>query len=80
MGSEFRIWAETLADLRNRLHRLAEPSRTEAGEETYLISAATDRCNAKIRNALMDIKIMIGTHRGLEQWKPALKAGFPPEL
>jgi len=54
------------------------PSHRGRRPANYLISAATDRCNAKIRNALMDIKIMIGTHRGLEQWKPVLKAGFPP--
>jgi hypothetical protein len=76
---EFRIWAESLADLRDKLQQLAAPARTEASKETYLISAATDRCNAKIRNGLMDIKILIGTDRGLEHWKPVLKAGFPLE-
>ena len=74
---EFRIWAETLTDLRDKLQQRAAPSHAENSPETYLISAATERCNAKIRNDLMDIKVLIGTHRGLEQWKPALKAGFP---
>lgn len=74
---EFRIWAETLAPLRDKLQERGAPSRSETSTETYLISAATDKCNAKIRNHLMDIKILIGTHRGLEQWKPVLKADFP---
>ena len=77
MGNEFRISAETLVDLREQARRAGRAIADEAGEETYLISATTDRCNAKIPDALMDIKIMIGTHRGLEQWKPMLKAGFP---
>ena len=76
---EFRIWAESLSNLQDKLRRLAAPVRTEASKETYLISAATDRCNAKIRDDLMDIKILINTDRGLEQWKPVLKAGFPLE-
>jgi exopolyphosphatase/guanosine-5'-triphosphate,3'-diphosphate pyrophosphatase len=76
---EFRIWAENLADLRNKLQQFAAPARTEASKETYLISSATDGCNAKIRNDLMDIKLLINTERGLEQWKPVLKAGFPLE-
>jgi exopolyphosphatase / guanosine-5'-triphosphate,3'-diphosphate pyrophosphatase len=74
---EFRIWGPSLADLRDQLLQLAAPSPTEPGKETYLISAATDRCNAKIRNDLVDIKLLVGTDRGLEQWKPVLKAGFP---
>ncbi len=76
---EFRVWAESVADLRDKLQQLAGPARTEASKQTYLISAATDRCNAKIRNGLMDVKILIGTDRRLEQWKPVLKVGFPLE-
>ncbi len=74
---EFRIWAEALAGLRDKLEQRCGPSRAETSDETYLISAVTDRCNAKIRNELMDIKLLVGTHRGLEQWKPVLRADFP---
>ncbi len=73
---EFRVWALDLAELRGKLERLAVPTRT-ASQETYLVSRATDRCNAKIRSGLMDIKILIAEERGLQQWKPVLKAGFP---
>jgi exopolyphosphatase / guanosine-5'-triphosphate,3'-diphosphate pyrophosphatase len=74
---EFRVWGKDLAGLRDRLQQAATPSHSEPSKETYLISAATDRCNAKIRNDLMDIKILIGTDRGFQQWKPVLKAEFP---
>lgn len=74
---EFRVWAETLGDVKEQLQRLAIPSRAEASEEIYLISTTTDGCNAKIRHGLVDIKTLIAMERGLEQWKPLLKTGFP---
>ena len=73
---EFRIWAESLAPLRAKLEALGE-AREAKSAETYLISKVTERCNAKIRAELMDIKVLVGEYRGLEQWKPILKAGFP---
>lgn len=73
---EFRIWEDTLAPFRTRLEALARPRET-GSKETYLISAVTEKCNAKIRAGLMDIKVLIDVERGLEQWKPILKAGFP---
>ena len=75
---EFRVWADTLTPIRERLERLASPKET-VSQETYLVSATTDKCNAKIRAALMDIKVLVAEDRGLEQWKPILKAGFPLE-
>jgi len=75
---EFRVWAETLTPIREKLERLASPKET-VSLETYLVSATTDKCNAKIRAALMDIKLLVAGDRGLEQWKPVLKAGFPLE-
>src|SRR5271157_1713400 len=75
---EFRVWAETLTPIREKLDRLASPKET-VSQETYLVSAKTDKCNAKIRAALMDIKVLVAEDRGLEQWKPVLKAGFPLE-
>jgi len=73
---EFRVWADTFASVHERLGRLAQPKIAKS-EETYLISKATDKCNAKIRAALMDIKVLVAEDRGLQQWKPILKAGFP---
>jgi exopolyphosphatase / guanosine-5'-triphosphate,3'-diphosphate pyrophosphatase len=73
---EFRIWADKPTPVREQLQTLAEP-REMVSRETYLISSATDRCNAKIRAGLMDIKVLVAEDRGLEQWKPVLKEGFP---
>ncbi len=73
---EFRTWAENLTPVREQLQALSEP-REMVSRETYLISSATDRCNVKIRAGLMDIKVLVAEDRGLEQWKPVLKEGFP---
>ncbi len=73
---EFRIWAESLARLRAKLEAMGQ-AREAKSAETYLISKVTERCNAKIRAELMDIKVLVAEDRGLEQWKPILKAGFP---
>ncbi len=75
---EFRVWAETLTSIRERLEHLASPKET-VSRETYLVSDTTDRCNAKIRADLMDIKLLVAEDRGLEQWNPILKATFPLE-
>ncbi len=73
---EFRVWADALASVYEKLELLAQPKTTRS-EETYLVSRATDRCNAKIRAALMDVKVLLAEDRGLEQWKPIVKTGFP---
>ena len=73
---EFRIWGESLEQFRAKLEELA-PASEKSSEETYLISAVTERCNAKVRAELMDIKVLVAEERGLEQWNPTMKAEFP---
>src|SRR5215469_10292703 len=73
---EFRIWADSLSPLRAKLADMGEVREAKSAE-TYLISAATDRSNVKIRADLMDIKVLVAEDRGLEQWKPILKSEFP---
>jgi len=73
---ELRIWGDSLSALRDKLRSLAQPSQ-RSSDETYLISATTERSNVKVRADLMDIKVLVAEDRELEQWKPILKAGFP---
>jgi exopolyphosphatase/guanosine-5'-triphosphate,3'-diphosphate pyrophosphatase len=48
----------------------------QESSETYLLSGAGD--NVKVRDALMDIKVLREVNQdGLEQWTPVMKAGFP---
>src|SRR6201988_2620627 len=73
---EFRNWGNSLTPFRERLETSGNPVKT-VSTETYLLSLANDGCNAKIRAGQIDIKVLGLENRGLEQWKPILKAPFP---
>ncbi len=52
------------------------PGGIQESEELYLLSG--DDASAKIRDDLMDIKVLQEVNAdGLEQWIPVMKAGFP---
>jgi exopolyphosphatase/guanosine-5'-triphosphate,3'-diphosphate pyrophosphatase len=52
------------------------PSAVQESDELYLLSGAGD--NVKVRDDLMDIKVLVEVDAdGLEQWRPVMKAGFP---
>jgi exopolyphosphatase / guanosine-5'-triphosphate,3'-diphosphate pyrophosphatase len=52
------------------------PSGIQESDELYLLSEAGD--NVKVRDDLMDIKVLVEVDaQGLEQWRPVMKAGFP---
>jgi hypothetical protein len=74
---EFRVWAPSLAEVRERLERLSGPQPAAQSRETYVVSDATNDTNAKIRAGAMDIKVLLRTEHNLEQWNPYLKADFP---
>ncbi|MDO8432748.1 MAG: hypothetical protein Q7S58_10120 [Candidatus Binatus sp.] len=76
---EFRIWGDNLNDLRALLDKMAQPSAPRESIETYILSRLTDTANVKIRDALLDIKLLMAQQGQLERWRPALKAGFPLE-
>jgi hypothetical protein len=74
---EFRIWGNQLSPLRDRIAATAIPSAPRETAETYILSAATDTANVKIRAGLLDIKLMVEQQGRLERWRPALEAPFP---
>ena len=74
---EFRIWGNHLNPFLDRLAAIAAPSDPRESAETYILSRATDTANVKIRNDLMDIKLMTEQVGRLERWRPVLKSGFP---
>jgi exopolyphosphatase/guanosine-5'-triphosphate,3'-diphosphate pyrophosphatase len=52
------------------------PTGVQESDEVYLLGGAGD--NVKIRDDLMDIKVLRETDAdGLERWEPVMKAGFP---
>jgi exopolyphosphatase / guanosine-5'-triphosphate,3'-diphosphate pyrophosphatase len=56
--------------------RVLTPTGIQESDELYLLSGAGD--NVKIRDDLMDIKVLKEVNAdGLEQWTPIMKVGFP---
>ncbi len=72
---EWRSFGLRFGQAEERLARLT-PSGVQESDEIYLLSPAGG--NVKIRDALMDIKVLRAVDSdGLEQWTPVMKAGFP---
>jgi exopolyphosphatase/guanosine-5'-triphosphate,3'-diphosphate pyrophosphatase len=53
-----------------------EPERVQDSDETYLLSLESD-ASVKVRDGLMDVKLLERVKDGLQQWRPVLKASFP---
>ena len=72
---EWRSFGRHFGEAEARLAKLT-PGGVQESDEIYLLSGAGD--NVKIRDALMDIKVLreVNVH-GLEQWMPVMKARFP---
>jgi hypothetical protein len=46
-------------------------------QEVYIVSAANNENNTKIRDLKMDIKELVEVKQGLERWNPRMKGEFP---
>jgi exopolyphosphatase / guanosine-5'-triphosphate,3'-diphosphate pyrophosphatase len=72
---EWRSFGRRFGEAEARLAQLA-PGGVQESDEIYLLSGAGD--NVKVRDALMDIKVLREVDaNGLEQWTPVMKASFP---
>ena len=66
-GSRFGLADERFAAL--------DATGVQESDETYLLGTPTG--NPKIRDGLMDIKLLRDTQHGLQRWEPVLKTAFP---
>lgn len=74
---EFRIWGDDLGAIEQKLATLGGTVESVESNEIYFVAGASDDCTAKIRSALLDIKVLLKIERRLEQWSPIMKSGFP---
>lgn len=74
---EFRAWAPNFGLVEQKLRSLARCEQIRESEEIYIVSAANNENNTKIRDRLMDIKVFVQVKEGLEQWNPRMKGEFP---
>lgn len=74
---EFRTWAQCFGRVVEKMRTLSRCEKIRESAETYIVSAANNRNNTKIRDKLMDIKALVAERDGLEQWNPRMKGAFP---
>ena len=74
---EFRVWADRLDELSDRIRSMSEPLEVRESTDTYFVSTATVDANPKARAELLDIKTLVGVQEGFEQWGVHLKAELP---
>lgn len=74
---EFRAWADQLDAVESRIRALSECHQSRESTETYIVSIGAVNANPKVRENQLDIKVLVATREGFEQWEPRLKAIFP---
>lgn len=74
---EFRTFAPDFGIVEETIRRLAPVTRYRESHEVYFVSTGNSENNTKVRDALMDIKVLVNRERGLEQWSPRMKGEFP---
>lgn len=78
---EFRSFGRDLSAVGKRMASLTGPVpdavRLRRSNEIYIVTQGNDINNTKIRDNKLDIKALLASVDGLEQWTPILKAAFP---
>lgn len=74
---EFRIFGLLLDKLTTELEKITPKIQTRHMNSIYLLTAGNTKNNIKIRDGIMDIKVLEHELDGLEQWNPFLVGEFP---
>ncbi len=74
---EFRAFAQSFGLVEDRIRGFSDCERYRESHEIYVLSASNSENNTKIRADKMDIKVIVKTWKGLEQWAPRMKGEFP---
>ena len=74
---EFRIFGNNLNVYEDKIKELSELEITRQMDSVYLLTPWKRKNNIKIREGVMDIKLLEKETEGLEQWNPLLIGEFP---
>jgi hypothetical protein len=74
---EFRIFGNDLAKYESKINKLSQKEKTRRMDSVYLLTPWKRKNNVKIREGVMDIKVLEQEHLGLQQWNPFLVGEFP---
>ena len=76
---EFRIFGNNLDKYIEKIEELSQKEMTREMDSVYLLTPWKRKNNVKIREGVMDIKLLEQEHLGLQQWNPFLVGEFPLE-
>lgn len=74
---EFRTFGQGLGPIVEKMRRVSMMQGARESHEIYIMSAANNENNTKIRDDKMDIKVFVQEIDGLQQWNPRMKGTFP---
>ncbi len=74
---EFRTFAQNFGLVETKMRKQSLCSMIRESQEIYIVSAANNENNTKIRDIKMDIKELVEKKQGLERWNPHMKGEFP---
>lgn len=74
---EFRAFAQNFGMVETKMRQLSPCAMIRESAEIYIVSAANNENNSKIRDVKMDIKELVEKKQGLERWNPRMKGEFP---
>jgi hypothetical protein len=74
---EFRTWGSDLNPTAARLADAGSLIAVRSSRENYLAIPGSLEVNPKIRDNMLDVKVLRQAVNGFEQWEPHLKQGFP---
>ena len=74
---EFRAFAQNFGLVEDKIRGFSDCEKYRESHEIYVLSAANNENNTKIRADKMDIKVIVKKWQGLEQWAPRMQGEFP---
>ena len=74
---EFRTFAQNFGMVETKMRQYSKCEMIRESAEIYIVSAANDVNNTKVRDGKMDIKERVDKKQGLERWNPRMKGAFP---
>ena len=77
---EFRAFAQNFGLAEEKMRKLSELDKFRETSEIYILSNGNNENNIKIRYDTLDIKVFVKEEKGLQQWKPRMRAEFPMQM
>lgn len=77
---EFRAFAQHFGLVEEKMRKLSKLEKFRESSEIYILSPGNNENNIKIRYDTLDIKVLVKTEKGLQQWNPRMRGEFPMKM